>query len=71
MFWPVLVFSFSVVTKKFNEMVIDDANVESIVRSDANALYLSTIGDNMPTGPLLKFIRSQQQNYLVTEKHKM
>ena len=54
--------------EKINETTIDDEKVKSIVGYDANALYLSAIGGNMPTGPLTHFEWDHQNNSLVAEK---
>ena len=56
-----------VVTKKTNETVINDEKVKSIVSYDANALYLSAIGGNMPTGPLTNYV-CNSDNTLVSKK---
>ena len=45
---PSIVFSHY---EKVNQTVIDDANVNSILGYDADALYLPAIGSNMPTDP--------------------
>ena len=53
--------------EKTNEIVIDDEKVKSIVGYDANALYLSAIVGNMPTGPLTHYV-CNSDNALVSEK---
>ena len=63
---PSLVFSRY---KKNNETAINDEKVKSIVGYDANAFYLSTIGGNMPTGPLTHYV-CNSDNTLVSEKSK-
>ena len=52
--------------EKVNETSIDDVKVKSIVGYDANALYLSGIGGNMPTGPLTRY--EWKENCLIAEK---
>ena len=42
--------------KKTKETVLYDEKVKSLVGYDANALYLSAIGINMPTGPLTHYV---------------
>ena len=63
---PSIVFSRS---EKTNETVINDEKVKSIVGYDANALYFSAIGGNMPTGPLTHYV-CNSDNALVSEKCK-
>lgn len=55
--------------EKVNETSIDDVKVKSIVGYDANALYLSGIGGNMPTGPLTRY--EWKENCLIAEKNKL
>ena len=55
--------------KKINETAINDEKVKSRVGYDANALYLSAIGGNMPTGPLTHYV-CNHDNTLVSEKSK-
>ena len=56
--------------EKVNETAINDEIVKSIVGYDANALYLSAIGGNMPTGPLTHYV-CNSGNALVSEKSKV
>ena len=55
--------------EKIIETAINDEIVKSIVGYDANALYLSAIGGNMPTGPLTHYV-CNSDNALVSEKSK-
>ena len=55
--------------KKVNETVIDDANVESVVCYDANALYLSAFGGNTLTVLSTHFAWNQQKNSLLDGRH--
>ena len=55
--------------EKINETAINDEKVKSIVGYDANALYLSAIGGNMPTGSLTHYLCNNEDT-LVSEKSK-
>ena len=56
--------------EKTNETAINDEKVKSIVGYDANALFLSAIGGNMPTGPLTHYV-CNSDNALFSKKCKV
>ena len=56
--------------EKIIETAINDEIVKSIVGYDVNALYLSAIGGNMPTGLLTHYV-CNSDNALVSEKSKL